>query len=152
MVKVANDIMSRGKQGYPALGLPIFDPLRIEHMNINQGNGGPVSIKINFKNFELRGLSDVRFTKISGFNKDFDRTKMQFNYIYPALSIQGPYKLDGKVLVLPVQGDGIANMTFCKLSFPTRRHLLSHRFLQTKTIRCLRFSRERSTSKARVIW
>lgn len=114
MVRVANGIMARGRSGFPQLGLPVFDPLRIGSMNINQGNGGPVSIKISFRDFDLGGLSGIKFTKISGFGKDFNRTKLQFDYVYPTMSIQGPYKLDGKVLVLPVQGDGLANMTFCE--------------------------------------
>lgn len=114
MVRVANGIMARGRSGFPQLGLPVFDPLRIGSMNVNQGNDGPVSIKISFRDFDLGGLSDVRFTKISGFGKDFNRTKLQLEYVYPTMSIRGPYKLDGKVLVLPVQGDGLANMTFCE--------------------------------------
>lgn len=106
--------MTKGKTGYPELGLPVFDPLKIEKMNLEQGGNGPVNLKINLKNIKLSGLSDVRFTKIDGFRQEYDKAKMELQFKFPALGIEGPYKLDGKVLVLPVQGDGIANLTFCK--------------------------------------
>lgn len=114
MIKVANEILSKAKQGYFELGLPIFDPLKIEKMKIEQGGDGPVNLNINLRNFELKGLSGVKVTQINGFRKDFERAKMEIRFNYPILSIYGPYKLEGKVLVLPVQGDGIANLTFCK--------------------------------------
>lgn len=113
-MKVTNEILSKGKQGYPELGLPIFDPLKIEKMNIEQGGNGPVNLKINLRNIKLGGLSDIKFSKIDGFRKDYDKARMELRFKYPVLSIEGPYKLDGKVLVLPVQGDGMANLTFCK--------------------------------------
>jgi hypothetical protein len=114
IIKVVNEILSRANQGYLDIGLPVFDPLQIERMKIDQGGEGPVNLKINFKNVQLKGLSGVKFTKIDGFKKDYDKAKMEFRFQYPVLSIEGPYRLEGKVLVLPVQGDGIANLTFCK--------------------------------------
>lgn len=85
-------------------------------MNIEQGGEGPVNLKINLRNFDFKGLSGVKFTKFVGFKKDFDKKKMEIHFIFPVLKIEGPYMLNGKVLVLPVQGNGIANMTFCKLN------------------------------------
>lgn len=114
LVRIANEIMSRGKQGYPELGLPIFDPLRIEKLNIDQGGNGPVNLKMLLRNIDLHGLSELTFTKIDGFRKDYDKAKMELRFRYPVMQIQGPYKLDGKVLVLPVQGNGVANLTFCE--------------------------------------
>lgn len=112
IVKVANEIMTRGKQGYREIGLPVFDPLRIEKLNIEHGGSGPVNLKINLKNFQLGGLSETKFNKIDGFGSDYDKVKMELSFKYPLLTIDGPYKLDGKVLVLPVQGEGIAHLKF----------------------------------------
>lgn len=110
--KVATEIVSKGKKGYPELGLPVLDPLSIDKMDIEQGGDSPVNLKINLRNFYIRGLSDMKFTKIDGFKKDYDKTKTEIRFKFPVLRIEGPYKLNGKVLVLPVQGDGIANLTF----------------------------------------
>lgn len=114
-MNVANEIVSKGKLGYPELGLPVFDPLRIEKMNIEQGGTGPVNLKILLRNFYMSGLSNLQFRKVEGFPANFERAKVEFHFLYPVLHIEGPYKLDGKVLILPVQGDGIANLTFCKI-------------------------------------
>lgn len=54
-MRVANEILKRGKQGYPEIGLPVFDPLRIEKLNIEQGGDGPVNLKIALRNFDMKG-------------------------------------------------------------------------------------------------
>lgn len=115
-MKVANEIVLKGKSGYPELGLPVFDPLKIEKMNIEQAGDGPVTLKINLRNIEMNGMSQMTFTKIEGFRKDFDKARIEMRFKYPALNIQGPYKLEGRVLVLPVQGDGKINLTLCKFN------------------------------------
>lgn len=144
-VNLANEIILKGKQGYPELGLPVFDPLKIEKMNIEQGGAGPVNLKIQLRNFDLRGLSNVRFHKIDGFPERFEKAKMEFRFLYPVMHIQGPYKLEGRVLVLPVQGDGIANLTFCKIAWNRRRkNLYSSNGFQTTTRQRLSYWRRRS--------
>lgn len=116
MVKVTNEIVSKGKTGYPELGFPVFDPLKVDKMNIEQGGDGPVTLKINLRNIEMNGMSQMKFSKIDGFRRELDKSKIEMRFKYPALNIYGPYKLDGKVLVLPVQGDGIINLTLCESS------------------------------------
>lgn len=86
-------------------------------MNIEQGGSGPVNLKIFLRNFDLNGLSNVKFSRIDGFPANFEKAKMEFHFNYPEMHIKGPYKIEGKVLILPVQGDGIANLTFCKRFF-----------------------------------
>ncbi len=55
------------------------------------------------------------FERYSGYGKDPKRSKFEFYGRIPRLTIQGHYKLNGKVILLPVQGDGPANMTFGKV-------------------------------------
>jgi Haemolymph juvenile hormone binding protein (JHBP) len=110
---MANSIVSRGKTGYPELGLGVFDPLRVDKMLIHQKTG-PVLLKIDLKNFKFGGLSDIKFSKVDGFRREFEKAKIEMKFIYPVLNFNGPYKLEGKVLILPVAGSGICNMTFCE--------------------------------------
>lgn len=112
---MANEIISKGKTGYAEIGLPVLDPLRIEKLNIEQGGESPVNLKIYLKNVDMSGLSDVKFNKIEGFSANYDKEKTEFRFRYPVLNIYGPYKMEGRVLVLPVQGNGIMNLTMCKL-------------------------------------
>ena len=90
--------------GYPELGLPVFDPLKIDKLNIEQGGNSPVNLKIHLRNFQLIGLSGVNFVSIEGFQKEFDNAKMELKFTIPTWQILGPYKFDGRVLILPVQG------------------------------------------------
>lgn len=113
-MRVANEVVARALNGYPELGLPVLDPLRIEKMNVDQGGDGPVNLKISLRNINLIGLSGTRFTKIEGFRQNIDRSKIEIRFIHPVMRIEGPYKLNGKVLVLPVQGSGIANISLCE--------------------------------------
>jgi hypothetical protein len=90
--------------GIPEFNVPVFDPLKLEKLNIEQGGSSPVNLKIHLRNFELNGLSGVKFTGIQGFGKEFDNTKMELKFSIPTWQIFGPYKFDGRVLILPVQG------------------------------------------------
>lgn len=93
------------------MGLPVFEPLRISKLDIIQPDG-PVTLKLYFKNLDLHGLSKARITKASGFQKDFVKAKIEVGVDFPSMRLEGPYKIDGRVQVLPVQGQGPANMTF----------------------------------------
>lgn len=100
--------------GYPELNLPVFDPLRLEKLNIEQGEnfclidlkplinfffisslGGnsPVNLKIHLRNFDLIGLSGVNFKSIQGFQKEFHNQKMELKFTIPSWQIFGPYKV-----------------------------------------------------------
>lgn len=57
----------------------------------------------------------IKFKIFSGYGKDPKKTKFEFYGRIPRLTILGNYKLNGRVIILPVQGDGPANMTFGKM-------------------------------------
>lgn len=56
----------------------------------------------------------VRFIGFSGFTAN--PTKMEMNMLVPVASLIGGYKINGKVLILPIQGEGASNMTMGKLT------------------------------------
>ena len=90
--------------GFSELGLPVFDPLKLRSLDIEQGGNSPVNLKIHLRNFELIGLSRTKFTSIQGFTKDYDNARMELKFNIPSWQIFGPYKIDGRVLILPVAG------------------------------------------------
>lgn len=92
MINVANSVVKRASQGYPEFGLPVFDPLKIDAMNIEQGGNSPVNLKIHLRNFELIGLSNVKFVSIQGFGREFDNTKMELRFTIPTWQILGERK------------------------------------------------------------
>jgi hypothetical protein len=80
-------------------------------MDLEQDEKSPVNIRINFRDINLSGLSNAKVYKLSGFNRNPQGDKIEIRYKTPKLTIMGPYKSFGKVLLLPIQGDGICNMT-----------------------------------------
>lgn len=115
-LRVAGEIVKRTPKGFPELGLPVAEPLRVEKLNIEQGGDGPVNLKIQLRNFDLKGLSKVQFVSFAGLEK-IDDGKITVTLKFPHLELDGPYKIDGKVLILPVQGNGKASLKFRK--FPS---------------------------------
>lgn len=111
---VANVIVASKVNGYPELGLPVLDPLSVAEMNIEQGTDQPVSIKLKLWDAQLTGLSKLKFSSITGLSKNSDKDKVELKFKIPVLSIRGKYKIDGKILVIPVQGNGNASLIFCK--------------------------------------
>ncbi|XP_055634735.1 protein takeout-like [Toxorhynchites rutilus septentrionalis] len=103
------DTFSKHFPGIPEVNLVALDPLKIEKMDIVQGGEGPINIVLNFKNVDLTGLSKSTIKKASGFTAD--PTKMDLQFLVPVASLVGGYKIKGKVLILPIQGDGKSNMT-----------------------------------------
>ncbi|KAK9506969.1 hypothetical protein O3M35_008808 [Rhynocoris fuscipes] len=94
------------KDGNPSLGVLPLDPLRFNKILIDQGNG-PVSLKLEFIDLDIIGFTNMKITSFKNNWKE-----MQFEGIVPSLIFDGKYTADGKVLVLPVKGDGHCRYTF----------------------------------------
>lgn len=60
---------------------------------------------------------DYHFTHFSGFGKDPSASKFEIYAYADKLSIIGKYKVKGNIIVLPVVGQGPANLTFSNNSF-----------------------------------
>lgn len=56
----------------------------------------------------------IFFYETSGFEKDPLRSKFEIEASVPRISLVGKYKINGKVLVLPIQGRGKSNLTIGK--------------------------------------
>ncbi|KAK9504721.1 hypothetical protein O3M35_010988 [Rhynocoris fuscipes] len=93
--------------GNPSLGILPMDPLHFNKISIDQGSG-PVSIKLDLIDLDVIGIKNVKLTTI----KKFDWKEGELEGIVPGkLVLDGKYKIDGKVLVLPIKGDGHCRIT-----------------------------------------
>ncbi|XP_058825090.1 protein takeout-like [Topomyia yanbarensis] len=116
---------SKHTKGIPEVNLAALDPLKIEKMDIVQGEG-PINIELNFRNVDLIGLSESEIKKANGFTAN--PTKMELSLLVPVASLVGGYKIKGKVLILPIQGDGHSNMTMvnCGIHMKWNGKLVDH--------------------------
>lgn len=89
-----------------------IDPLYVPETNIIQGSGSPVNIKLNIKNANFIGFRNVVVTNVVGFEKNPRKSKFEMYCRIPKLTIIGNYKASGRVIILPITGHGLANMTF----------------------------------------
>ncbi|XP_049286339.1 uncharacterized protein LOC125765363 [Anopheles funestus] len=114
ITQAISDTFHKYQSGVPGLGLASLDPLRIDEMDIVQGTG-PVNIVLNFKNVDITGFKDVLVKKAKGFTAN--PNVMEMNLLLPVASLVGSYKIKGKVLILPIQGEGASNMTMVNCDF-----------------------------------
>lgn len=86
--RIANEAISKGKLANNDLGLGVFDPLKVKMFSIDQ-NTGQVQLKIEMENFEFRGISAIKFNKVVGFRKNFEKAKIELKFNFPEISMQG---------------------------------------------------------------
>lgn len=111
ITRVTNDFISTSaKKGHSGINLIPIDPLHIPSIAIKQGAESPVNIELKFTDADILGMSDSRFYKIDGFQADATG-KYELNVKAPVLYLVGPYTISGRVLVLPIQGEGNSNTT-----------------------------------------
>ncbi|CAG9856377.1 unnamed protein product [Phyllotreta striolata] len=91
-------------KGVPEIGLQVLDPLEVDHINILQGGGGPVTVNASLSNVKVLGFGNTRIVFNSVDPKTYDfYTKLAL----PRLRIDGLYELLGRILVIPLRGKGI---------------------------------------------
>jgi len=94
-------------KGYPPLGIYSVDPLEILAIDIDQGTG-PVSINLKFRNLKIYGFKNAR---VSNLKVDLSIPKITAKAKFGKIMLKGKYIIDGKVLILPIKGDGDTVLT-----------------------------------------
>lgn len=97
-------------EGYNQLLLPSLDPIHISRLSLVQGAEKKVNINLNFMDIDMSGLKNAIAYKASGFNEISKLDYVDIRFKIPKLTIDGPYKSSGRILVLPIVGDGICHM------------------------------------------
>ncbi|CAB3377588.1 Hypothetical predicted protein [Cloeon dipterum] len=100
--------------GNPTLGMLPIDPMEITEMNLMHGTGGPVNIDLVFKNTTMSGLTSAKSISVSN---EFlaGGANMHGEMLIPSLDLMADYVINGKILLLPIHGDGMANITLVHL-------------------------------------
>jgi len=94
-------------KGVPSLGLYPIDPLRITALGIDQGTG-PVSIKLNFRDLDISNIGTVKINEVYA---DLDNYNITLNVDFDKpIILDGNYDIKGKVIILPITGDGLSKI------------------------------------------
>lgn len=134
------DVVGRVAKGHVGLNLPPIDPLHVKAINIAQGEASPVSIQLDLFEQDLIGLSDVKVQSVRGFEKIPDGQVFSVNATVKQVKLLGDYKINGRVLVLPIQGQGKSNLTLddlkINLKYTTTSTIKNNKlYTQTKKFR-----------------
>ncbi|RVE44080.1 hypothetical protein evm_011273 [Chilo suppressalis] len=105
------DAIRKMKLGVPSLSVPSMEPLHVSAINIDSG-AGPVVITQNYKNIKLHGLTD---TILTTYKADLNHYRLRTDSLTPKMEFIADYIMKGRILVLPIQGKGIANITMLNL-------------------------------------
>lgn len=93
-------------EGYPKLRIPAIEPFELPSLEIDHGKGAnkAVSIDLKLKDVKIMGLTSA---VIDSLKTDLDNYKLsgKIGFSKP-LEITGQYTVNGKVLVLPITGNG----------------------------------------------
>ncbi|KAF2900830.1 hypothetical protein ILUMI_05369 [Ignelater luminosus] len=98
------DAFLRLENGIPSLNVPPLHPLRTPSLTIGEGNGA-VNVKQHYTNFNVYNFGKGRIEK---FNVKLTSTdfKLELEIKYSEVRVESDYSLDGKVLSLPIVGNG----------------------------------------------
>ncbi|KAL3271582.1 hypothetical protein HHI36_022057 [Cryptolaemus montrouzieri] len=101
------DAIVKLKDGSSELSFSPLEPLLIPSMTIGAGVG-PVNVVQHFDDVKLHGLTG---SKVLSASVDLDNNSLLANSITPMLRLEAQYKMNGRVLLIPIIGDGPCNVT-----------------------------------------
>ncbi|XP_076644820.1 protein takeout [Halictus rubicundus] len=96
------------KDGIEALRIPPCEPLRLSEIEINQSSG-PIYVHAKYTNISIfEGTNIVpKSVKI-----DLDKNRMRLKFHIPRLSMITNYNLNGRIMMLPITGNGVGHGNF----------------------------------------
>ncbi|KAI5715540.1 hypothetical protein M8J77_017892 [Diaphorina citri] len=106
--KSAQKMFSYMKTGIKELGMPVMDPYVNPMVEMGSDADGPMSLKFTLFNATHYGFSKSKVKKVEA-----NPAKYSFDYqlLIPKFEIVAEYDILGKLLMMPVHGQGVCNTT-----------------------------------------
>lgn len=115
--KVAADVLKKHPNGFAALKVPNVEPFHLDNATFGDTTTKRENfdVKLEMTDFDIFGLSKFVFEKFVGFEKDPSTSKFEFYGRVPDIKIKAKYNIKGKVLGLPIEGEGPLEMNIGNL-------------------------------------
>uniref|UniRef100_A0AAU6SHL0 Protein takeout-like protein n=1 Tax=Maconellicoccus hirsutus TaxID=177089 RepID=A0AAU6SHL0_MACHI len=97
--------------GDPKYKVPRLDPLFITELTVQQGIR-QIGIELTLKNSSIYGLKNAIFKKA---RTNITGQHIEWDFEIPKIYIIGHYEVSGRILILPITGNGKANVTITDL-------------------------------------
>uniref|UniRef100_A0A1A9ZSQ6 Protein takeout n=1 Tax=Glossina pallidipes TaxID=7398 RepID=A0A1A9ZSQ6_GLOPL len=102
------------KDGIPgSKAVKSLDPLPVKRVTIAQDGKGPVSLNAELTNILISGGSKTQTKKADWREKE---ETLNLLFFAPQLKVQSDYKVDGRILSLPLNGHGKLNFVVDKIA------------------------------------
>ncbi|PNF31864.1 Protein takeout, partial [Cryptotermes secundus] len=88
--------------GIPEFGIPSCEPLQIKQLVFNQGHGA-VTLTSTYTDIKVYGPTEFRLDTV---RIDLDKKSVRIKLWLPHLRMTSHYKIDGRVLIMPISGRG----------------------------------------------
>lgn len=104
-------------EGNAELGLPNVSALTAKELVLAESNGDtPIQLNCKFNNVTIYGLEKLKPLRMHGFDKNLTKP-LEIDIFVPELKIDGDYTLNGKLLLLSLNGQGKGNIIFKDATF-----------------------------------
>ncbi|KAK3912600.1 Protein takeout [Frankliniella fusca] len=111
-------------RGIPELGVNKFEPLFVDKIGLQKGNGG-VIINGAFRDMNVHGPSNATANYV---RLDFNKKVYQLGVNIPTIRVDANYIIEGQILLLPLVGEGAARLNLrnvtcsatCDIDFPEK--------------------------------
>jgi hypothetical protein len=100
--KAAQNGISQLTRAYDEVKIINVHPFELPALTIGAGKG-PVAVDQKFKNCKLDGF---HLMKLDDFEFDLEGKKVMIVGTFPEVTMKCEYELDGKILLVPIQGTG----------------------------------------------
>ncbi|XP_063224781.1 uncharacterized protein LOC134532292 [Bacillus rossius redtenbacheri] len=113
-------------KGDSYLRIPVLNPLQLEQVKVSEGTGG-VKFTLTLNKASVYGVKQAEVTQINiDLNKKFVSVKLEIKENY--LQLISKYVVDGKILLIPIRGEGDFNLTLnnARGEFKTNFDLVKH--------------------------
>nr|XP_022908738.1 protein takeout-like [Onthophagus taurus] len=104
--------------GVPELKLPNMKPLKLPEVKLDVGK----NLKIKLNDLEIFGLEN---NDLKIFDINVNERKINVKIEFSRLNILSKYDINGRILVLPIIGNGPANITFVDPEFHFKSDLIT---------------------------
>lgn len=97
-------ILQKGDKKYKVLRT---SPLELKVLNTDLGQ----NLQLEFQDLHGYGLDKI---SIKSGSVNMEKHEIDLTFLIPTLELISKYKINGRILVLPISGQGDTNITFCK--------------------------------------
>lgn len=108
LIQLLDNIRPNLIKGIPEMRIPPLDPLHVPEVALDQGTGA-VNFQATFKNIVSYGAKHFNLTSIK---IDFDAPTIKIEVGFPKVRLISDYTINGKVLVVPIKGNGKVDGNF----------------------------------------